>query len=229
MTPITERLVSAPWTLTGNGYILLYKFPKSFVKENGFLLPESNLEFTGGFGTIMLVDYHASDVGPYRELLFVPGMFQYGDKKHYSITKIYVSSTSSVINGQENWGIPKEFAHFTIEETGHNQEHIQIKRDGKTFFDMTIRSNSMKFPINTHWLPVPHKLVQPWNDKTYITQPDGKGKTSFATIENLTIDSQFFPDISQIKPLAVIRATNFELTFPIPTIFTSEKQNEYST
>jgi acetoacetate decarboxylase len=57
-----------------------------------------------------------SGVGPYKELLFIPGVFHINGRYTYSISKIYVSTEASVRSGIENWAIPKEVADFTIED-----------------------------------------------------------------------------------------------------------------
>lgn len=52
-------------------------------------------------------------VGPYDEIIFVPGLFhrhKTGKDEldyHLSITRIYVSADASTINGRRNWSIPK--------------------------------------------------------------------------------------------------------------------------
>ena len=98
------QIAPAPWTLKGNGYIFIYHFPKEFVEKFGFLADYQRLSFKGDFvGTVMLVDYETSAVGPYQELLFVPGRMTFNKKKLFSISKIYVSSDDSVWNGNENW------------------------------------------------------------------------------------------------------------------------------
>ncbi|NOS55010.1 MAG: hypothetical protein HOP37_01990, partial [Cyclobacteriaceae bacterium] len=117
------RIASAPWKLTGSGYILLYRFPKAFVAEHGFLVDFQKEKFVSGWGAVMLVDYKTSPVGPYRELLFIPGIFSFNKKKVFSISKIYVSTQNSVINGIENWGIPKELADFRWSKE-RSSEHI---------------------------------------------------------------------------------------------------------
>ena len=111
--PAPSILAPAPWTLTGNGYIFLYRLPKKLIQENGFLADYQNVFYKGLVSSIMLVDYHTTPVGPYRELLFIPGLFKMVDKYTFSISKIYVSDQNSVWNGIENWGIPKEWADLT--------------------------------------------------------------------------------------------------------------------
>jgi hypothetical protein len=92
----------APWHLTGKGYILLYKLQRSFIENHGMVPPFLQGKFSGGFGCIMLVDYATSDAGPYEELLFIPGKFHHEGKKLNTISKIYVSTIDSVVNGRRN-------------------------------------------------------------------------------------------------------------------------------
>ena len=75
------KIAPAPWNLTGDAYIMVYKFSKGFVQEYGFLADYQQDRFLGYVGTVMLVDYKTSGVGPYRELLFIPGMFTFDWKK----------------------------------------------------------------------------------------------------------------------------------------------------
>lgn len=53
--------------------------------------------------------------GPYDELLYVPGYFNFKseagkDNFALSVTRIYVSAPASVKNGRANWGVPSELA-----------------------------------------------------------------------------------------------------------------------
>ena len=112
----------APWNLRGKGYIFLYKFKKDFVGQNGNVPSFLDGAFAGGFGSVMLVDYEESDAGPYGELLFIPGKFRFGGQKLDTISKIYVSTMESVVNGRANWGIPKEKADFSFEKTDGGAE-----------------------------------------------------------------------------------------------------------
>ncbi|RZK00390.1 MAG: acetoacetate decarboxylase, partial [Flavobacterium sp.] len=119
LTP--TQIAPPPWDLTGNGYVFLFHFSKAFVQEQGFLDDYQKDTYKGGLlglGTVMLVDYTTSDVGPYKELLFVPGRFSFNKPADntWGISKIYVSSYYSVWNGRENWGIPKELAEFNIQK-----------------------------------------------------------------------------------------------------------------
>jgi acetoacetate decarboxylase len=74
----------------------------------------------------MLVDYEQSPVGPYQELLFIPGRFQFGRRRYYMVTQIYVSTQVSVENGQENWGIPKQLAQFHFETVDERVKQFTV-------------------------------------------------------------------------------------------------------
>src|SRR5213596_1104261 len=104
-----QQIVPPLWRLTGRGYILLYRwFPRDFVSDQGQVPQTLAGSFRGGASAVMVVNYENSGVGPYRDLLFIPGLFERG----FSITRIYVSTPASVASGRANWGIPKQLADF---------------------------------------------------------------------------------------------------------------------
>lgn len=204
----------APWTLHGYGYILLYRFDKSFANEHApdFLKGKA----VKGFGSIMLVNYQQSNCGPYDELLIIPGKYNYKDDKLHTISKIYVSSQESVDNGKINWGIPKELAAFSFKTLSDKLEKITVTTTNKThsesIFEATFKTGFIPFPVNTSLLPFP--LVQQLNNKEYKTTFKGKGTARFARIVDLKVNPKLFPDVSSIKPIGIIRVSPFEITFP---------------
>ncbi|MEO8607064.1 MAG: acetoacetate decarboxylase family protein [Chloroflexota bacterium] len=208
---MTEQ-VPAPWTLTGNGLMLLYRFPREFVLENGFVPSERRDSFVGGIGGVMLVDYQTSNVGPYRELLFIPGQFQIGGKRYYAITKIYVSTMISVENGRTNWAIPKELADFDIQNDDHT---FAATQEGKSILNLSIKSRRLSLPVNTAWSPLKLLLGQLQNGSLYITAPAAKGKIQLANILDVRANPALFPDIGQFPPLAAVGVRDFTMTFPV--------------
>ena len=210
------KIAPAPWSLTGDAYIMVYKFSKNFVQEYGFLADYQQDRFLGYVGTVMLVDYKTSGVGPYRELLFIPGMFTFDWKKMFSITKIYVSSQDSVYNGIENWGIPKEYADFDWQTNADGTENISVKIDGKDFFKTTIKKGFISFPITTAILPL--NVVQKLRKDLIITNPMAKGKATLASIKSIEVDRNFFPDLSKTSPLLTMNVKNFEMNFNVPSV-----------
>ncbi len=209
-----QQTFPAPWKLKGNGYIFLYRFSSKFRKDPAFRIPLSDEPFSG-FGTVMLVDYHESDAGPYRELLFIPGEFKYLYKKYYSITKIYVSTMASVENGRRNWGIPKELADFQITPLKGNRERIIVSKEGKPFFDVTIKKRKLNFRVNTKL--VSNALVQKLddNDTIFFTEFNGSGRGRMAKLEKISCDGDLFPKICSERPLAVTAIEDFNIEFPV--------------
>lgn len=205
-------LIPAPWQLEGEGYILLYKFNRSDISAMAFMGDALKARFAGGLGALMLIDYKKSDVGPYSELLFIPGRFKTGKWKRHNIPKIYVSTQASVVNGIANWAIPKEQADFTFTQAGKNTTHIEVSTQSTPFFSITIKEKCFAFPIHTTLLPFP--LLQEKDGKYYLTKFTGKGKGKFVSISDLKINPDFFPDITYKKPLVAMRVSPFSLCFP---------------
>jgi len=211
-------MAKPPWTLTGNGYIFVFNFPRRFVEEHGFIPPHLKGCYRGGLGAVMLVDYLTTPVGPYREALFVPGLFDYARHRHYSITKIFVSTIESVLDGQDNWGIPKELARFNLTPVSDTIERFTMSQDQRVLLDVTLRTRGPQIPVNTRWSPVKPQLIQHFAGRDLITQPTGKGWVGLAQIEDVCVDQIGFPDFSDQRPLAAFYARNFTLEFPLPRI-----------
>ncbi len=204
----------APWSLEGKGYIILVKLDREFVRNRGFLPEELSGSFAGGIGTIMYVDYQSSDVGPYRELLFIPGMFSFDRKKYFSITKIYVSTMASVVNGQSNWGIPKEVAEFEVIEEG-NTDRIRVSKNDRLCAELCFRSYPFAIPVTTRIVPPRfHTLAHLSGGKTYMTTPEARGAVSCARLAEAVIDQSLFPDFTRGRILFVAGIPRFRMVFP---------------
>lgn len=199
----------APWDLKGEGVILVYKFSKNWVEQQGQLPDYLKGKFSGGLGYLMLVNYTQSPVGPYRELLFIPGKFKNQGKQ--SITRIFVDSEQSTLNGRANWGIPKETMDFDWEEE-RGKIHIQVKSQGETFFSCEINPFGFSFPANTKLLPI--DLYQEGEGKKFFTKPSGKGKARLAKVKIRQVNASFFPPIDQKKPLMAVHIRPFQIHFP---------------
>ncbi|KAH7138483.1 hypothetical protein B0J11DRAFT_421942 [Dendryphion nanum] len=135
-------LAPAPWTAKAESYWLFLtlggKLPEGVydrvdvrggVEEVGYEGKERG-EFKGGLGVVMIVRYTDTPVGPYDELLLIPGNFSVPTPTSASttpptfslprsalrITRIYVSTSNAatVYNGRRNWNIPKHHARFSF-------------------------------------------------------------------------------------------------------------------
>jgi len=212
-----------PWTLTGHGLILVAHFPESFVRRHGFLQPYQQVAYRGWLGTVMLVNYHTSNVGPYAELLFIPGLFRFGHTTSFSIAKIYVSTEESVVNGRLNWGIPKERADFIFSEPARGHQQISVSHKGRPFLSVQAKTWGPRFPISTAFVPG-FRVVQASLDRAsepaasglLLTKPTASGSARLASLTDMTIDNTFFPDLSAIKPIMALSVENFRMQFPHP-------------
>lgn len=208
----------APWDLSGYGYILLYRFGTEFANQQGpdFLKGKA----VAGFGSVMLVNYETSNCGPYGELLIIPGKYNYNGEKLHTISRIYVSSQDSVENGRANWGIPKELAKFTFEPLSKGLERVTVTTgaspDSTPIFEATFKSGIVPFPVNTALLPFP--LLQHLEGKAYQTTFKGRGTGRLAEMTDLKINKKRFPDLTGVRPIAIIRVAPFHITFPMAKI-----------
>jgi hypothetical protein len=208
-----------PWNLRGDGYILLYRFSAQtqLGGQAGFVPPELQPHFRGGLGAVMLVDYKDTPVGPYHELLFIPGFFDFHGQSFPSISKIYVSTWASIVNGRENWRIPKEEAQFASYQRG-NVERIRIQQpDGSLIADITLEMSRWRFPITTGVVPPALRTVVQ-NDpiKSYEITLAGQGWAQPTHLHHVRVDPTYFPDFTQGQLLTAVRVSNFSLTFPVP-------------
>lgn len=219
LTP--TQIAPPPWELAGDGYVFLFRFSKAFVQEQGFLEDYQHSAYQHGLlglGTVMLVDYKTSDVGPYRELLFVPGKFRFNNAPRgtWGISKIYVSSYNSVWNGKENWGIPKELAEFNIRQINKREEQIEVKSGNEVFFKARLKKRRFSFPVSTKLFPL--KLAQKLREDLVITSLSANGRASFAKLLDIQINSLYFPDFSKAKLIAILSVQDFKMTFPLPKV-----------
>lgn len=203
--------VPPPWELKGEGILVLFRFSKDWIQEKSGLSEEMKAKFRGGFGYVMFVNYEESPVGPYREVLFIPGRFR--KKRHQVISRIVVDSETSTRNGQENWGIPKETLPITwVKEK--NRDLIQVQHSGKTVFSAEVSHGGISFPLSTALMPI--SLCQSWKGLKYYTKPTGYGWAKFAKLKQVELDPNLFPDIRGVQPLMAVRVSPFTMNFPEP-------------
>ncbi|KZV61452.1 hypothetical protein PENSPDRAFT_759427 [Peniophora sp. CONT] len=82
---------------------------------------------SGGMKSVVIVRYDDTPVGPYDELILIPGAFTnpHTGKRDLRITNIYVSTDKSAFNGRSNWNIGKHIARFEFSpRPGHARDEI---------------------------------------------------------------------------------------------------------
>ncbi len=214
--PSDIRRQKPPWHLKGTAFVLFFRFASSFVKDQGFLLPTLQENFQGGIGAVMLIDYSSSEIGPYRELLFLPGRFCFASKLFYTITKIYVSTWDRVVNGKLNWNIPKEIATFEVSKEG-SVEQVRVSHKENEIANFTFKASVVSIPVTTAFIPSSWRtLAQVEEDtgKVHLVTPRARGFLKRASLLKANVNRKYFPDITNYQPLAVLKLERFNMVFP---------------
>ena len=214
----------APWALTGSGYILLFRFTREFVRGQGLVPEAMQHSFRGGLGTVMYVDYLSSDVGPYRELLFIPGAFDFFGRTYYSITRIYVSTLKSVREGRNNWGIPKELASFEAAMEPGGAERVRVRAEGGTVAEFLFRSRPVSLPVTTAVVPAfLRTLAHRSGGRTLLTTPRARGSVAPAWTLEIRTDGSLFPPVERASRIGTVRVPHFFMVFPPARIMEQER------
>ncbi|HEX4937173.1 MAG TPA: hypothetical protein VFX11_00750 [Candidatus Kapabacteria bacterium] len=212
-------LVPAPWQLKGQGYILAIRLPDAFLDHQSFIADSQRHTRRGRVAYVMFVDYRESDVGPYHELLYIPGTLAFGRRRHLSISKIYVSTRDSVVNGHANWGIPKERCDFQVRYGVEGVDEVRLLRDGQVIAELDLRPRLFRVPFDGRLVPARFRtLAQHFEGREFTYIPVAKGHVRPASLVRSRFDSRHFPDISQGKVVACVKVTDFDMTFPVATV-----------
>lgn len=210
-----NMIAPPPWALTGEGMVLIYSFPGKFNQKYGFMADYQRQGYKGWIGAVIMADYKNSNVGPYQELIFMPGLFNLRGKITFSISKIYVSTYDSLWNGIENWGIPKEPAHFKITHNSDGARAYEVSREGKLFFGAHVKPYGPRIPVSTKFFPW-IRLTQQLRGQWLMTRPAVSGKAQLSSLKNILSDPDFFPPLNRVRPLAVFSIRDLFMTFPKP-------------
>ncbi|GAB3532182.1 acetoacetate decarboxylase family protein [Pontibacter brevis] len=206
-----------PWSLTGEGIVLLYHFPEEFNRQFGFMRDFQIKGYKGWLGAVMLVEYKTADVGAYFELLYIPGFFSIKGKLTFSVSKIYVSSYDSAWNGRENWGIPKEMADFTLIKRPNGERLYETEVNGELICAAHVKPWSPAVPFSNKMVPLT-RIVQEFQEQFLLTRPIASGHIQLAALRHVAAAPDFFPPVHQLQPLATLCIPDFKMTFPQPDV-----------
>ncbi len=226
MTPAQEsppaNIAAAPppWQLSGSGYIVQVEMPEAVLEHGSFIQAGTRRIGRSRVATMMFVDYADSAVGPYHELLYIPGHLQIGPRRDLSITRIYVSSWPSVVNGRANWGIPKDHCTFDVRYGEDGIDRVALSAaDGSRIAELELTAFGPSLPAPGHWVPKRFRTLSQLRDgKIFSYVPSARGTMKFARVRNWQFDARYFPDLAQGKVLRAVRLPRFQMTFPIAEI-----------
>jgi hypothetical protein len=195
MEPLPES-APPPWTLRGDAAAVLY--PR---------------------GILAFLRYHASNVGPYDELLWLEPFRRGPGGWRHRITRIFVSSEASVQNGRANWGLPKELATFRLSALGARSERVEVSQAGQAIASFTwarrgpvLAWDASRFPRQAR------SIVQLSAGRYFETVPSARGHCQWARISALQVNPEVLPQVFGRWRLGFC-LRNFELIFPAARIF----------
>jgi hypothetical protein len=208
----------APWSLQGAGWILLLHLRDAVRRDPRHQSQHLQAKPTSGISIVMLVEYANSPVGPYRELLYIPGRFDFGPgRRAWSVTRIYVDSWASVVNGRLNWGIPKDRADFRIEPAGRGQD-IEVTIGTRRVAAFSMQARGPDIPAPAGLIPVGLRtLVQDYAGRRFELTLRASGRVGLARVRAMESDAALFPDLAEAKVRLALRVPRFTLTFPVAT------------
>ena len=209
----------APWRLQASAYAVMARLPADSSDEAWFVPPSLRGKRSSQLAFLLYVDYQHSDCGPYHELMSVCAGFDFGDRHVPSITRIYVSTLDSVVNGRRNWGIPKDRADFTREALGQHAERITVWRDGRCIARLELQGRGLALPVTSGMLPAKLRtLSQHWQGEEHRVVIGAKGKARLARVLDWSFEPDAFPDFRTTKVLAATHLPSFEMTFPVAQV-----------
>lgn len=218
--PSDIALAPAPWDLTGQGYIVAVKLPREVLEGNSFLPPGLRRVGNSRLAYMMFVDYSKSDVGPYHELLYIPGVLDFGRARRLSISRIFVSSWASVVNGEQNWGIPKDRCEFAVDYGADGIDRVACTAaDGTVFAELELQARGIRLPAPGHWVPRGMRTLSQLRDgNIYTYAPEARGHVRFAKVRSWRFDPRIFPDLARGEVVAAMKITDFRMIFPVAQI-----------
>lgn len=220
--PATTIDAPAPWQLRGDLYVSMLRFPRAMLDHCSFTAESLHgHRRPSRCGYLMFADYHQSPVGPYQELLFIPGAFLFGDgRRHWSVSRIFVSSPHSAVNGQRNWGLPKQTADFRLQRSRRGELQVEVSRGRQTFAELALATRALSLPFRTALLPTKLRtLGQRMDGIDYICMPELGGRLHAARLLRARADAAIFPDLGRGRAVATLAALDATLRFPPPLLF----------
>ncbi|MFN7144280.1 MAG: hypothetical protein ACK4YP_10925, partial [Myxococcota bacterium] len=183
-----------PWTLDGHALVCLVRTPR-------------------GPGVLAFARYTASPVGPYDEVLFVPGV-----RPPFHVEAIRVSSVDSMGWGRRNWGIPKHLALFDWQEQGTCfAVHVRDPGTGEVFALLEGEGRGRDYTVATGWVPAAlRRFDQAYEGRHYRFSPSGRARGRAARVTAVHVGGAGFPEITGVH--AAAQVTRLRLDLPVPTV-----------
>jgi hypothetical protein len=204
----------APWLLRGDAYVVVTTSSTATNLEDAGICAALRPHYRNLFNVLMVVDYKASPVGPYLEILYIPGHFRLGSTaRGMSISRIYVSSEASVHNGNANWGLTKSCVEFSRRLGADGADAFRVG-GGEGFANLAFRGFGPALPMGSGLLPrAMRSFVQVREGRCYAYSLSVRGRTRAARVDFGAFDAAMFPDMNLRKVRLAVHIADFTLDF----------------
>ncbi|MEB3218318.1 MAG: acetoacetate decarboxylase family protein [Nostocales cyanobacterium 94392] len=212
----------APWTLKGYAFQTLQLVN---VEQASNFIP-SELEILSvlpgkTLGGIYISCYESGSLLTYNELIVVPGFVRYQGKIGVWVSHIYVDNQDSVAGGREIWGLPKEMANFSWDNSS-----ARVSQNNRELCNLRYQKGLFNF--STWW-------KQGFNGSAFsglgseLLSFESQFKSQVSLVEgNLEIpQASPFKSLNLDKPLCTFNLQNLELIAGVPKIV-GQKAVKYS-
>jgi hypothetical protein len=207
-------LAPAPWDLRGSGWMVVLKLPPGSPARDAFLPADLAGRGRSLASYLMYVDYAQSGCGPYRELLFLPGAYPFGDgRRHFTISRILVSTWDSVVNDRADFEVTTDVA--------AREQCVRVTSDGRELCEL--RFGDLRFaprlPVNGGLVPASLRtLAQQFRGRTHYYAPEARGWVRPGRLLSWRFDAELFPDLAGSAVVAALRVESFRMTFPVARV-----------
>ena len=211
----------APWSLAGDGWIVLLRLPRKSPSRSAYLPQSLQPSLRAAVSALVYVEYSSAPCGAYRELLLIPGTVRFPDgRRHASISRIVVSTWASVVNGRANWGIPKDRADTFDVVRDATTERVRVADGGRELCALEFEApRGPRLPLRTSWLPASWgTLAQLHEQRAYYYRPAARGSVRPVRLLRARYDGELFPDLSAATVLAAFRVDAFTMEFPVARV-----------
>lgn len=196
----------APWQLTGRGLVVLLR-AKGPVRGRGAL---------GRFSAVGFVDYDRSDVGPYRELLYVPHVTRHSGGVGPTVRDIWVTLEASAVSGNANWGLTKSVAAIDRAAAPGGAERWTASDDGGALGSVTHRPFGPALPVGK---PAGlGRLLQVQGGRAFATPVGVRGLLRASRVEDASFDPARVVDLDACAVLGAVSITHGGMSFGVPAI-----------
>ena len=159
-------------------------------------------------------------------MLYIPGRITDRGQSAWSVTRIWVSTWESVVNGRRNWGIPKDRADFVREEHA-GEERITVRQGAAVVARLDFAPLGPTLPVTTGLVPgMLRRLVQYHGGRRYTLAPGARGRAGAARLLHAEGGEGLFPDLARGRTLAALRVPGFTMTFPEADIGAAREEKE---